>query len=155
MINSGFFYVLPYVYLDSFLIICYICDSSNRLGTQMFCKNVKLEDVFESEYGAVRQCNNKNCYWLYFNGTQTKFTVRDLFLFKNRVDQINIEKMLTDSSVSCDFEIIMPFRTERCFVLSVCDIVRLKELLKGAKFMIELNSEIKSCLNRGLYIVNN
>jgi hypothetical protein len=69
-------------------------------------------------------------------------------LFKKRIDSINIEKMLCDSSRSSDFEIIMPFRTERCFLLTIADILALREVLAGAKFVIELKSEVNTILQR-------
>lgn len=118
----------------------------------MLCSNRILEDVFVTDKGAVRQCNNKNCYWLDFKGKETRLKIGDLFYFKKRIDQIDIDKMLHDPSRSSDFEIIMPFRIERCFVLSVQDILHLREILAGAKFMIELNSQIKSCFNKGAYL---
>jgi hypothetical protein len=40
----------------------------------------------------------------------------------------------------------MPFRTERCFILAVEDVLQLRELLDGAKFMMELNSVVRTCL---------
>ncbi|SEF74552.1 DUF6686 family protein [Sphingobacterium lactis] len=116
----------------------------------MICPLANFEEVFQSESGAVYQCSRKNCYWLDFMGTTTAFSVRDFFQFKKRVDAIDLEMMLSNSARSFDFEIIMPFRTEHIFILNVEDIVRLRDLLAGAKFMIELNSEIRSCLKRSL-----
>src|SRR5690606_28498977 len=113
----------------------------------MICPLANFEEIFHTENGAVYQCSRKNCYWLDLNGSITAFKVRDFFAFKKRIDTINIEKMLTDSSRSADFEIIMPFRTDSIFVLSIDEILKLREILSGAKFMIELNSEIKACLN--------
>jgi len=54
--------------------------------------------------------------------------------------------MIIDSSRTADFTIIMPFRTPRCFVLDINDVLNLRELLSGAKFMIELNSVVNECL---------
>jgi len=115
----------------------------------MICPLANVVEVFKTEVGAVYQCSRKNCYWLEFQDTTTSFNVSDFLLFKRRVDSIDIEKMLCDSSRSSDFEIIMPFRTERCFILSVEDILHLREILDGAKFMIELNCQVKTILRRG------
>lgn len=111
-----------------------------------------MAEVFKTEHGAIWQCNHQNCFWLDFNNTRTLFKISDLFAFKKRIDQIDLNRMIEDPSPASDYEIIMPFRTERCFILSVNDILHLRELLSGAKFMIQLNSEVKSCLNRGSYL---
>lgn len=113
----------------------------------MICPLANFEEVYKTNNGAVYQCSRKNCYWLDFDGITTSFKVRDFFRFKNRVDAIDIEMMLCDSSRTFDFEIIMPFRSESIFILSVQDIILLKEILSGAKFVIELNGEITNCLN--------
>ncbi|WP_140938249.1 DUF6686 family protein [Sphingobacterium lumbrici] len=117
----------------------------------MICPLANVEEVFKTEHGAVYQCSRKNCYWLDFNGTTTAFKVGDFFMFKKRIDSIDIEAMLNDSSRSSDFEIVMPFRTERCFILSPQDILNLREILAGAKFMLELNRSIKQALRHGHY----
>lgn len=112
----------------------------------MICPLANFEEVFKSEHGAVYQCSRKNCYWLDFQGSTTAFKVRDFLSFKKKMDGIDIERMLSNSSRTYDFEIIMPFRSETIFILTVADILKLRELLTGAKFMIELNSEIRRCL---------
>lgn len=112
----------------------------------MICPLANFEEIYKTEYGAVYQCSRKNCYWLDFQGKTTAFNVRDFLFFKKRLDQIDVEKMLHNSSRTFDFEIIMPFRTERIFILTVSEILQLRAILNGAKFMIELNSEIRRCL---------
>ena len=119
----------------------------------MICPLAHVEEVFRTSHGAVYQCSRKNCYWLEFQDTTTAFKISDFFLFKKRIDAMDIARMLADTARSADFEIIMPHRTERCFILSVQDILNLKEILAGAKFMIELNSEIKRALRKDVLFV--
>ncbi|HMR18356.1 MAG TPA: hypothetical protein PKA53_03565 [Sphingobacterium sp.] len=114
----------------------------------MICPLANVEEIFKTEYGAVYQCSRKNCYWLEFQNTTTAFKVRDFMLFKKRIDNINVERMLCDSSRSSDFEIVMPFRTERCFLLTVADILSLRDILDGAKFVLELNGEVKTIMQQ-------
>lgn len=115
---------------------------------KMICPLANVVEIFKTEHGAVYQCSRKNCYWLEFQHRTTSFKVRDFMLFKKRIDAINIEGMLCDSSRSSDFEIVMPFRTERCFLLSVADILDLREILAGAKFVLELQGEVNAILQR-------
>ena len=119
----------------------------------MICPLAEVEEVFSTAHGAVYQCSRKNCYWLEFNQTTTAFKVSDFFLFKKRIDTINVADMLADSSRASDFELVMPHRTDRCFMLSVQDILNLRDILAGSKFMIEFNSELKKLLRRDAVLV--
>lgn len=112
----------------------------------MVCPLAHFEEVYHTAHGIVYQCSRQNCYWLDFAGSTTAFKVNDFFNFKKKIDGVDISTMIIDSSRTADFTIIMPFRTPRCFVLNINDILNLKELLAGAKFMIELNSVVNECL---------
>src|SRR5690606_36284090 len=118
------------------------------------CPLANVEEVLHTECGAVYQCSRKNCYWLEFQNTTTAFRISDFFRFKKTIDNIDIDVMINDTSRTSDFEVVMPHRTDRCFILSVQDILNLREILSGAKFMIELNSEVKKILRKdGVYLV--
>lgn len=112
----------------------------------MICPLATIEEVFKTGNGAFYQCSRKNCFWLEFMNSTTSFTVSDFFTFKKRIDSIDVVQMLKDTSRRSDFEIVMPFRSERCFLLSVQDILDLQEILAGAKFMLELNGHLKTIL---------
>lgn len=110
----------------------------------MICSH--LNELFKSEHGAVYQCNKNNCYWLDFKGEKSSFKVSDFLRFKEEVEAIDIESLLANPSRSADFTILMPYRCDRCFLLSALDVVNLREILSGARFMIELNSVLSVCL---------
>ncbi|CAM3735501.1 DUF6686 family protein [Sphingobacterium prati] len=114
--------------------------------SKLVCPLAQVEEVFSTTAGTVYQCSRKNCFWLEYNNETTSFSVSDFLKFKKRMDAIDVERMLNDTTRAYDFEIIMPFRTERCFILAVEDVLQLRELLDGAKFMMELNSVIRTCL---------
>jgi len=118
------------------------------------CPLANVEEVFKTAHGAFYQCSRKNCYWLEFKNNTTAFRVSDFLLFKKKIDQINIESMLNNAGRTYDYEIIMPFRSERCFILNVTEILQLREILAGAKFMITLNSQIKDCLRGNMSILS-
>lgn len=114
----------------------------------MICPLASVEEVFTTSQGAVYQCSRKNCYWLEFQGNTTAFKVSDFFVFKRSVDQIDVEAMLNNSSRSFDFELIMPFRTERCFLLSVEDVLDLRDRSYGSMRICSCSPRIYS-----LYVV--
>lgn len=112
----------------------------------MVCPLANFEEVYKTHHGAVYQCSRQNCYWLEFAGNTTAFKVGDFLNFKKRIDAIDISAMIIDPSRTADFTIVMPFRTPRCFVLDITGVLNLRDLLDGAKFMIELNSVVNACL---------
>ncbi len=136
-----------FIYLDSFqikLIFGSIFISGSQREMENCCSALALHELYHTEFGAVLQCNSHNCYWLEFEGKRTSFKIRDLFLFKNKVDAIDLQAMLLDPAPHADLEVLMPFRTTHCFVLDIKRILRLRDLLGGAKFMIQLNSVLHS-----------
>jgi len=118
----------------------------------MVCPLAHVEEIFKTDFGAVYQCSRKNCYWLEFQDSTTSFKVGDFIHFKKTIDSIDIERMLCDSSRSSDFEIVMPFRTDRCFLLTVEDILNLREILSGSTFVLRLKGEIKTILQRNAFL---
>ncbi|MFB9863465.1 hypothetical protein EFA69_10955 [Rufibacter immobilis] len=106
----------------------------------------QLQELFRTVYGAVYQCNRYNCYFVEFAGGISPFKVRDFLDLKHHVDAINVEAMLKDPSRASDVHVLMPYRSERCFVLSLTDVLHFQELLQGAKAMLSLNSILHECL---------
>lgn len=112
------------------------------------CRNFNcLDELYRTEFGAVYQCNLKNCYWLEFAGEWYSLNVSDFLFFKKEVDSIDIVSMLVDSSRHSDVVVLQSYRARRCFVLNAVEILQLKDLLSAARFMIELNSVIQECLS--------
>lgn len=112
---------------------------------KLTCKH--LEEIFRTPAGVVYQCNRKNCFWLEFAGGVSSFKIQDFLELKKRVEQIDVVKMAQDTSRVADVVILNLFRSERCFVLTLTDVINLLELLQGAKVMLELNSMIHDCLH--------
>ncbi|WP_207434229.1 hypothetical protein [Sabulibacter ruber] len=105
-----------------------------------------LLELFRTAYGAVYQCNRYNCYFVEFAGGISAFKVQDFLTLKQQVDAINVEEMAKDPSRALDVHILMPYRSERCFVLTLTDVLHFQELLQGAKVMLSLNSILYECL---------
>ena len=109
------------------------------------CKN--LEEIFRTPHGVVYQCNRSNCFWLEFAGGISAFKTSDFLHFKKQVEQIDIQEMAQNTARFADLVILNPFRSERCFVLTLTDVLNLRELLQGAKVMLDLNSMLYDCLH--------
>ena len=106
-----------------------------------------LEEIFRTSSGAVYQCNRQNCFWVEFAGGISAFKVHDFLQLKISVEAIDIKEMAQNTSRLADIAIVMPPRSERCFVLSLTDVLNFRELLQGAKAMLKLKSLVYECLH--------
>ena len=99
-----------------------------------------MTEVFKTKHGCVYQCDNENCFWVEFAGTLTPFKFHCFLRLKQLVDRIDIDAMVNNPHNNADLEIISPCSCERCYTLTLPEIIRFKNLLAGAKVMLELNS---------------
>lgn len=103
-------------------------------------------EIFRTSLGTVYQCNRKNVYVLEFQGYRTALSVSNLLDFTKKITAIDLDEMVKCTSPKSDIALIMPHYTERCFVLTLTEVIALRELLCGAKAMIQLNSMVNECL---------
>jgi hypothetical protein len=106
-----------------------------------------LVEIFQTEHGTVYQCNRQNCFMVEFAGGISPFKVHDFLALKKHLDAIDVREMAQDTSRVADVIILMPPRSERCFVLTLSDVLNFRELLQGAKAMLKLNSLVSECLH--------
>ncbi|CAN5914942.1 hypothetical protein BH24BAC1_BH24BAC1_24530 [soil metagenome] len=105
-----------------------------------------VDEIFTTAHGSFYQCNRTNRFLLYFCGQLSVMRVEDFFILKKLVDQVDLQVMAQNADRASDYAIISPFALDRCFVLTLTDVVNLKEVLAGAKVMLELNSLLRECL---------
>ena len=106
---------------------------------------VTYQEVFRTDRGVVYQCDASNRIILAFWDTYTQFSARDFAQFRRMVETVDIRQMALSTASAYDVEILTPPRSERCYVLTLCEIVHLHELLNGAKLMLELNTMLREC----------
>lgn len=114
--------------------------------TEKLTSTAMLE-VYSTTAGAVLQCDHRNRLVLQFAGSLTAFKVDAFLRLKQMVEFIDLSTMASSTDRSSDVEVIYPVGCERVFVLSLPEVVALKELLEGAKVMLDLNSLLNECLN--------
>lgn len=103
------------------------------------------QEVYRTDKGVVYQCDASNRLILEFWDTHTQLSARDFSQFRRMVETVDVRQMALSTSAADDVEILAPPRSERCYVLTLCEIIQLRELLQGAKLMLELNSMIREC----------
>jgi hypothetical protein len=109
---------------------------------------VNFTEVFSTRDGAIYQCDSENCWYIDFSGKLACFDYRNLLKLKKAVYQIDIEGHLLNNNKSPDLEIIFICACDHCYVLSLLQIIKLKELLQGSFVMLELNHIIFDRLQR-------
>ena len=106
-----------------------------------------LSEIFRSEFGAVFQCNRHNVYWIEFAGGFSAFKPTDFLHLKQTVENIDVKETAENTARFADVVVLNPLCSDRCFVLTLTDVLNFQELLQGAKAMIELNSIIYESLH--------
>jgi len=102
-------------------------------------KNIHFEEVFSNSKGAIYQSDSESCWYIDFAGKLARFDYRNLLKLKKAVYQMDIEELLLNSTKAPDLEIIFICACDHCYVLSLLQIIELKELLQGTFVMLELN----------------
>ena len=111
-------------------------------------KGIHFEEVFSTSRGAIYQSDSEQCWYIDFAGKLARFDYRNLLKLKKAVYQIDIEQLLLTSTKTPDLEIIFICACDHCYVLSLLQIIALKELLQGTFVMLELNHIIYDRLHR-------
>ena len=110
--------------------------------------SILFTEVFCTKNGAIYQSDSENCWYIDFAGKLARFDYRNLLKLKKAVYNIDIEELLLNSTKSADLEIIFICACDHCYVLSLIQIIKLKELLQGTFTMLELNHIIFDRLHR-------
>lgn len=110
--------------------------------------SISFTEVFSTNNGAIYQSDLENCWYIDFAGKLARFDYRNLLKLKKAVYQIDIEGLLLDNTKTPDLEIIFICACDHCYVLSLIQIIALKELLQGTFVMLDLNHIIFDRLHR-------
>lgn len=109
-------------------------------------RECKLVEIYRTEYGSVYQCNKNNKFILEFYGDPISFSPRHFLDFVRIANQIDLKEMAGSTARHADTVIIMPPYSGRFYILTISAVLQLRDLLNGAKAMIQLNSIINECL---------
>ena len=105
-------------------------------------------NVFSTKAGAIYQCDAERCWYVDFGGKVARFDYRCLLKLKKAVYNVDIEQKLLESTKDPDVEIIFICACDHCYILSLLQIIALKEILEGTFVMFQLNHILQDCLYR-------
>ncbi len=109
---------------------------------------ILMTEVFKTYAGAIYQCDAERCWYVDFAGKMAKFDYRCLLKLRKAVYHVDIEQTLLDTAKAPDVEILFICACDHCYVLTLLQIIALKEILEGTFVMLELNNIIHDRLFR-------
>lgn len=107
-----------------------------------------LTEVFTTAHGAVYQNDAERRWLVDFAGKSASFDYRCLLKLRTAIYRIDIEERLLDSTNQPDVEIIFICACDHSYVLTLMQVIALRELLEGTFVMLELNQIIYDKLHR-------
>ncbi|AHM63447.1 hypothetical protein D770_26020 [Flammeovirgaceae bacterium 311] len=113
----------------------------------------QLKELYRTLNGCIYQDNLRSVLVLEWYGRRSLLKLPCFFSLKKLAAGINIELLLTNTSRAHDVEILTPCGCDRCFVLTVMDVLEFQDLLNGTRAMMELNSILHERLRRTLACV--
>lgn len=127
---------------NNFLSLFGLITNNSNICTVIMIATTELTlwtDVFSTKTGAVYQCDAEGCWYVDFAGKVARFDHRNFLKLRKAVYAIDIEQKLLNTTTDPDVEIIFICACDHCYVLSLAQIINLKELLEGTFVMLELN----------------
>jgi hypothetical protein len=103
-------------------------------------------ELYKTPKGTTYQCDVTNRIVLDFAGQISAFRYSDFVAFRRRVEHVNLHEMIFNLGDEFDVEVIEAPKADRTFVLTLCDLVQLRELLSGTQFTLNLNSMLHETL---------
>lgn len=107
-----------------------------------------FKEIYRTLNGCIYQDNQRSQLVLEWYGVRSVLKIPCYFSLKKLVNGIVLEVLLSSPERFCDVEVINPCGCDRCFVLTIPQIIEFKDLVNGTKTMMELNSILHERLRR-------
>tara|TARA_B100001109_G_C18620609_1_gene361326 strand:+ start:248 stop:583 length:336 start_codon:yes stop_codon:yes gene_type:complete len=102
--------------------------------------------VFETQSTSVSQCDRSEKFFLHFLAQSIEFKLCELIGLKRKIDQIDLAALV--SSQGPDLEVLYLSNQHPILILSIYEILELRDVLSGTFTMLELNSLIYRTVHR-------
>jgi len=107
--------------------------------------------LYQTKKGTVIQDDGTCQFILEFQGRKTLFKVSEFLQFKKTLDEINLADLFLGEGTGIDVQIIHYRGSDHFFVLTLCELVALKDLMHGAMTMIALNRMVHDRLQAVIF----
>ena len=98
------------------------------------------ELLYQVAQASLRQCDRTESFLLLMNNRAVSFRACELLAFRRRIQEIDIASLVASNTP--DLEIVHLPHCDRLWVLTIHEVLALRELLAGSFAMLELNSII-------------
>lgn len=117
-----------------------------EVSQKMIVREEEKFEIFSTSSARLLQDDSKEQFILNFADETIAFKPCQLIAFRRKILDIDLVSLF--SSDTPDIEIVELLHCQRIFVLTLINIIELRELLQGAFTMLELNSLIHQTLVR-------
>lgn len=103
-------------------------------------------ELYRNDKGVTYQCDLTNRIIIRFINFNVDFKVYDFTAFRRKVNEVDIRAMLFDLSDAGDCRVLESPANQLSHRLTLCEIIQLRDLLNGTKFVLELRSMLHATL---------
>lgn len=106
--------------------------------------------IYETQNGHVAQLDRENCLLVSFKDMEYKLKICSFIALKSKIDRIDIESKLLSSRRCDSLEIIPICHSENILVLTLDEILEIRDLFSGVVVLLELNSIVHQRIHRAV-----
>lgn len=96
--------------------------------------------IYSTSNGQFCQDDCKNNFVLSYKGNTIELSVCSFIAFKSKLEATRVEEIILSDAMYKHIEIISLCNLDRILVLTIDEIIELRDLLQGSLVMLELNS---------------
>tara|TARA_S200000501_G_scaffold350451_1_gene367461 strand:+ start:337 stop:684 length:348 start_codon:yes stop_codon:yes gene_type:complete len=112
----------------------------------MSSKVISKSTVFETKGTSVSQCDRSEKFFLHFLAQPIELKLCELIGLRRKIEKIDLTALV--SSQGPDIEVLYLSHQHPILLLSIYEILELREVLTGTFTMLELNSLIHKTIHR-------
>ncbi|MGL1885935.1 MAG: hypothetical protein OCD76_05420 [Reichenbachiella sp.] len=106
--------------------------------------------IYSTNNGEVFQDDVKNRYQLNYKGQSYHLSVCSFIAFKSKLEAVEVETVLLSDQMYKHIEIISLCNLDRVLVLTIDEVIELRDLVQGGLVMLELNSIVHHRIRKAL-----
>ncbi|TAF67401.1 MAG: hypothetical protein EAZ55_03540 [Cytophagales bacterium] len=110
------------------------------------------KEIFQTTQGAIKQLEGKNEFSITFRNNSLLLNTRNFLFFSKHIKAIDLKACFLDEEKGSELFILHLPTIEVCWVLSLAELVWLKELIAGTQAMLDLENILSTYIySRPIY----
>lgn len=99
--------------------------------------------IYSTSNGKTYQDDHKNQYVISYKGNTIELSVCSFIAFKSKLEATNVEEIILSDAMYKHIEIVSLCNLDRILVLTIDELIELRDLMQGSLVMLELNSIVR------------